>query len=132
MGDKNGGDWTIGIRDPLAALAGEEPHLAAAVKVRGQAVVTSGVYERCFLQGETLYHHLLDPATGWPVHNGLASVTIVCADSAWADALSTACFVMGEEAGLALAEALDGVEALFIREDGSLTATTGLRYTDAV
>ncbi len=130
MGDKYGGDWTIGIRDPAAALAGEEA-LVAAVKVKDRSVVTSGVYERGFEIEGVLYHHILDPHTGRPVNNGLSSVTIVSADSALSDALSTACFVLGEERGLALAETLEGVEALFIRADGGMTATRGLVFEKA-
>jgi thiamine biosynthesis lipoprotein len=62
------------------------------------------------------------------VDNGLASVTVVCRSSAMADALSTACFVLGEEKGMALIQSQDNVEALFIRTDGTMTATDGLLY----
>ena len=75
------------------------------------------------------YHHLLDPKTGWPVQNGLASVTIVSSLSVDGDALSTACFVLGEEKAMDLIESLPGIEALFIRDSGALSATSGLHYT---
>lgn len=75
------------------------------------------------------YHHLLEPKTGWPVQNGLSSVTIVSPLSVDGDALSTACFVLGEEKALSLIESLPDVEALFIRDDGSLSASSGLIYT---
>lgn len=120
LGGKEGRDWTIGIRSPQDGEA-----LAAAVAVRDCSVVTSGTYERGFDLGGVRYHHILDPQTGWPVDNGLASVTILSARSVDGDALSTACFVLGEEKGMALVEELDGVEALFIREDGTSIRSSG-------
>lgn len=125
LGDKNGKPFAVGIRDPQ-----NEASLAAVVRVRDKSVVTSGVYERGFTKDGVRYHHLLDPKTGYPVQNGLASVTIVSERSVEADALSTACFVLGLQDGLALVEATDGVEALFIAADGSLIASSGLEYEE--
>ena len=123
LGKKSGRPWRVGIRDP------QNPQgLAAMVEAENASVVTSGVYERGFTVNGVGYHHILDPATGKPVRNGLASVTIVSDKSAQCDALSTACFVLGEEAGMQLVDSLAGVEALFIREDGTLVASKGLVY----
>ncbi len=123
VGDKLGEPFRIGIKNPL-----ETDSLCAVVEKSNMSVVTSGIYERGFNQGGVRYHHLLDPATGMPVQNTLASVTIVCEKSADADALSTACFVMGEERGIALIESLPDVEALFVRRDGSMIATSHMNY----
>lgn len=71
------------------------------------------------------YHHILDPSTGYPARSGLCSVTIVCHNGLLADALSTACFVLGPEQGLTLAESY-GAEALFADEDGALYMTEGM------
>lgn len=120
LGGKDGGDFAIGIRDP-----GREEALAATVPVRDRSVVTSGSYERGFTQDGVWYHHILDPATGRPADNGLASVTILSDQSAWGDMLSTACFVLGKDKGLALVEQTPGVEALFIATDGTQTASSG-------
>ncbi len=117
-------EWRIGIKDPA-----HTDELYAVVTGRDFSVVTSGIYERGFDLDGVRYHHLLSPETGMPVQNGLASVTIVCQNSAQADALSTACFVLGEEKALELLNSLSDVEALFIRQDGSMTATAGLSYT---
>lgn len=125
LGEKAGEPFAVGIRDPLT-----EDALAAVVRVSDCAVVTSGTYERGFVRDGVTYHHILDPATGWPVDNGLLSVTVVCADATEADALSTACFVRGLEDGLALVEARDGVEALFIDTDGALHSSSGLVYEE--
>ena len=59
------------------------------------------------------YHHILDPYTGFPADTGLASVTILSDTSAQGDALSTTCFLLGIEKGMALVEQLDDVEASF-------------------
>lgn len=120
VGDKQGKDFTVGIRDPL-----DPSGLAATLSVGETAVVTSGSYERGFTLDGVRYHHILDPHTGCPVQNELASVTIKSEQAILGDMLSTACFVMGEEQGLPLIEQMEGVEALFIREDGTQTATTG-------
>ena len=125
-GSKAGENWRIGVKDP-----NDTESLCAVITGEDIAVVTSGTYERGFDLDGVRYHHLLSPQTGMPVQNGLASVTITCRDAVQADALSTACFVLGEEKGKALIDSLDGVEALFVRADGTLAATAGLSYTIA-
>ena len=124
VGDKNGKPFQIGIKDPQ-----KTDELCAAVQGSNCAVVTSGIYERGFDKDGVRYHHILDPKTGMPVQNTLASVTVLCETSADADALSTACFVLGEEKGRILIDKLDGVEALWVRRDGTIAASDGLAYT---
>ena len=124
VGNKAGEPFRIGIKNPLATDS-----LCAVVEESEMSVVTSGIYERGFDKDGIRYHHLLDPSTGMPVQNTLASVTIVCAKSADADALSTACFVMGEERARKLIDSLPDTEALFVRRDGTIKATDGLTYT---
>ncbi|MGI6201213.1 MAG: FAD:protein FMN transferase [Christensenellales bacterium] len=126
LGEKaDGAPFVVGIKDPL-----QPERLLGRVQVPGGvAVITSGVYERGFDLDGVRYHHLLDPQTGYPARSGLAAVTVVCGDGAMADALSTALFVLGEERAAALLERLEGVEALLVREDGSVRATAGLAYT---
>lgn len=124
VGSKQGKAWRIGVKDPM-----NTEELCAVVEGEEMSVVTSGVYERGFTLDGVRYHHLLSPQTGMPVQNGLASVTIVCKNSVEADALSTACFVLGETKAVSLIENLEGVEALFIRHDGTVHATEGLSYT---
>ena len=89
--------------------------------------MTSGVYERCFEKDGRLYHHLLDTKTGWPVDNGLLSVTIISPCSADGDALSTACFALGLEDGMQLIDSIDGAYALFITDDYALHFSRGLK-----
>lgn len=120
VGDKHGEAFRVGIRDPQDSAA-----LAATVTVRDRSVVTSGSYERGFTQDGVYYHHILDPASGYPVNNGLAAVTILSEQSVVGDMLSTTCFVLGEDEGLALVERTDGVEALFVRADGTQVTSSG-------
>ncbi|MDR2470768.1 MAG: FAD:protein FMN transferase [Treponema sp.] len=123
----NGGDggivpWRVGIQDPLDERGAYAGILELA---GGTSAVTSGVYERYFTGKDgRRYHHILDPATGYPVDNDLLSVTIIASSSMDADALSTACFVLGYEKGRALAES-QGVKALFIFTDKTIRGAAG-------
>jgi len=113
----DGTPWTIGIRDPN----GTPDRSAEVLKLGRAAVVTSGNYERFFELDGIRYHHILDPKTGMPVSNGLASVTIIGTRSDLCDALSTACFVLGEERSKVLLDEYN-VRAIFLYNDGSRAA----------
>lgn len=122
MGSKpDSSGWNIGIQDPTAPT-GES---MAVLEVHGRSVVTSGVYQRGFDLDGARYHHILDTATGWPVQNGVASVTVISEESALGDALSTACFAMGRD-GLAFAQSM-GAEAVMIYSDGTMECTAGAK-----
>ena len=123
-GRPDGKSYQIGIRDPEK----DSELLAAVAEVTDLSVVTSGIYERFFEEAGVICHHILDPATGLPIHNGLLSVSVVGPCSLDCDILSTACFAMGMEDGLALIESLDGYEALFIREDKTLCSSSGFPF----
>ena len=84
------------------------------------------MYEKYFEEGGKLYHHILDPKTGYPVENGLASVTVVCDQGALSDMLSTACFVLGAEESQDLL-AHYHAQAVFIYQDKRVFITEGLR-----
>jgi thiamine biosynthesis lipoprotein len=113
--------WRIGIRDPRAPA----DDYFAFLDVTDTTVSTSGDYERFFVRDGVRYHHILDPGTGRPVR-GLRSTTIVCADGALADAISTAVMVLGRERGMALVEGLDAVEAVLVDEDARVHVSSGL------
>ncbi len=119
----DGSSWRIGIQDPDGVRGS---HIAV-LEVKDTSIVTSGPYERYFVEDGTRYHHILDPVTGFPADSGLTSVTIVSPSSLTADALSTGVFILGREKGLALLEALDGVDGLLITDDHQVYTTSGLR-----
>lgn len=91
LGTKNdGSDWRVAIQNP-----DNENSYLGVLSTSDKAVITSGGYERYFEQDGQVYHHIIDPQTGYPSESDLTSVTIVCSDGTTADALSTALFVMG-------------------------------------
>lgn len=84
--------WNIGIIKP-------EKHAnenIAVVSVEDMSVVTSGAYERAFSYNGKMYHHIINPITGYPAETDLKSITVICKDSVHADALSTPLFIMGK------------------------------------
>jgi thiamine biosynthesis lipoprotein len=114
--------WRIGIQNPLM---GRGSYIGV-VPVIDMSVVTSGVYERYFESDGKSYHHLLSTASGYPVENGLLSVTIVTPSSTAADALSTVVFTLGFERGKAIIDSIPGAEAIFVFNDNSIRITDGL------
>ena len=111
----------VGIRDPF----GNVGRSIAALKLTDTCVSTSGSYERRFEENGKNYHHILDPETGYPVDNGLVSVTVISDSGLLSDALSTACFVLGTEKGMALAQEY-GCEAVFITENKQIYTTKAI------
>lgn len=118
----DGSAYTIGIQRPF----GEENEAIASVSITDQTVVSSGVYERYFEVDGTRYHHILDTATGYPYDNGLLEVTIITGASVDGDGLSTTCFSLGLEDGMALVESLDATEAIFITDDYEVHTSSGM------
>lgn len=119
----DGSPWRVGIQHPR-----QENSLIGFVSVADKAVVTSGDYQRYFIDGSgKRYHHILDPSTGYPAESGLVSVTIVADSSTDADALSTMLFVAGMEKGLSLLERFNGTEAIFVDMDLQVHITAGLK-----
>ena len=114
--------YKIGIQRPFDT----ENTAIAVLPVNDSSLVSSGIYERYFEENGKIYHHILDPATGYPTDNGLLSVTILSASSLEADALSTVCFCLGLEEGMQLIESLPDTEAIFITEDYELHPSSGI------
>jgi len=121
----DGRPWRIGIQHPR--IHGQ---MIAWLPVSNLSVETSGDYERYFEVDGRRYHHIMDPATGWPAA-GCQSVTVVSRDTGIADALATGLFVMGPERGLELAERLPEVEALIIDAAGKMHTTSGFAMEPA-
>jgi thiamine biosynthesis lipoprotein len=119
----DGSLWKVGVKNPLA---GENGYFCV-VEAADRAIVTSGVYERFFESDGKFYHHIMNPRTGRPVDNGLISVTVISESSTQADALSTACFVLGAERGRRHLAMLPNVEGIFVADDLSVRITPGLR-----
>ena len=119
MGSRpDGTPWRIGIQNPLSPRG----ELAMHVSACDAAIVTSGVNERFTIRSGTLYHHVIDPRTGYPSQSGIASATVVAATSLVADALATAVLVLGAEKGAALAKG-EGAEVVVITTEGEIFAS---------
>lgn len=122
IGRKPSGEkWTIAVASPLDAS-----DYVGTLAVENCSVITSGSNERFFEEDGKVYHHIIDPETGYPSESGLLSVTIVSDNGAEADSLSTALFIMGLEDALAFWREDGSFEAIFITEDGRVLATEGL------
>ena len=118
----DGKRWNIGIRDPRVQQG--QPVISALIE--NCSISTSGSYERYFEQDGVRYHHIIDPATGYPVRNNMIAVSVFSDSATDADALSTACFVLGYEKAVKLLAELPDTEALFIFDDNSVRTTAGL------
>ena len=116
------GTFRIGVADPFDAEGSQVLY----VDVAGLSLVTSGDYQRFFVEDDISYHHIIDPKTGYPADSGLRSVTILAPSSTDADALSTCVFLLGEEAGMELIESLQGIECILITNDKRIIASSNL------
>lgn len=115
--------WKVALTDPRDV---EGEYLGAIALRDGEFLATSGDYEKYFMKDGTRYHHILDPQTGFPVQNGLTSVTVVCDSGLLADGLSTACFILGLDDALKLLETYDA-DGIFVDEEHNLYLTSGMK-----
>lgn len=123
IGNKpDGSAFEIGVQKPFSPNTDS----ITTIEIENQAVVTAGIYQRYFEQDDVIYHHLLDPYTGFPVENNLYSVTIISDSAMYADIYSTICMLFGLEEGLEFIESKDNAEAIFITNDLELIYTSGL------
>lgn len=117
----DGSDWRLGLKDPTGAGN------VGVLTVSDRAVVTSGNYERSFTaENGTVYGHIIDPATGYPVDNGLLSVTIIAGEGRLCDALSTSLFVMGAEKALDFWRNNKNFDVILITDNTEVLITEGI------
>ncbi|MDL2287355.1 FAD:protein FMN transferase [Eubacteriales bacterium OttesenSCG-928-G02] len=121
FGTKNGEPFLIGVRDP-----NDTSKIIGTLALSNKFVSTSGSYEKFFTDGDKLYHHIINPKTGYPTESGLISVSVICESGVASDALSSACFALGYADSLAVLKAY-GAEAVFVTADGSIIITDGLK-----
>ena len=113
--------WSVGVTDPF-----DPSGLLLVLNVTDLSAVTSGGYQRYYEVDGVRYHHLIDPDTLMPA-NYVAQTTILTRDSGLADFLSTTTFLLPYEAGRALIDRLDGVEAIWVLNDGTVEMTEGAK-----
>lgn len=123
LGNKpDGSAWRVAIQNPR----GQNGVIVGVVSVADQAVVTSGDYQRYFIENGKRYCHIFDPRTGYPADSGLISVTIIASSSTEADGMSKA-FVLGLKKGMDLVKRYGKAEAIFITNDKKIYVTPGLQ-----
>lgn len=106
--------WTVGIVNPDL-----KQHIFSTLQIKDGAIATSGNYEKYVtIQGKK-YSHTIDPKTGFPIH-GIKSVTTICPNAEFADAIATPIMVMGIEKGLFLVNQIHGLECIIIDEENRL------------
>lgn len=115
-----GGQWRIGINKPVDDSTSANNDIERLLVLTDKALSTSGNYRSFYVKDGKKYAHTIDPHTGYPVQHSLLSATIVANDCFTADALATACMVMGVDEGMKLIESLHNhsVEAFFIYNEG--------------
>lgn len=113
--------WKVAVTDPRDDTA----YLGVLTLSGEHYISTSGDYEKYFIQDGVRYHHIMDPATGYPSRSGLISVTVLGDNGLDCDGLSTACFVLGLEKGMQLLEAY-GAEGVFVDEEQNVYLTDGM------
>ena len=119
--------YKIGIKKPFG-----DGDIFAKLGLKNMSVSTSGTYERYFEKDGTLYHHILDTKTGYPVKTDLLSASVIGDTSADCDALSTVCILYGLQKATELINETNGFEAVFIDENYQLSFTDGLEIKDGI
>lgn len=116
----DGNKWRVAIQSP------DNDEYVCTVDVRDKAVITSGGYQRFFEQDGKIYHHIIDPKTGYPADSGLKSVSVICEDGTSADGWSTALFVMGLDKGIDYWKEHEGFDVIFVTDDNEIYITEGI------
>lgn len=117
----DGSSWRVAVQDPAG-----QGYLGV-VNVADSAVVTSGGYERFFTdESGNTWWHIIDPATGYPAHSGLLSVTVIGKSGVFCDGLSTALFIMGRNKSESYWREHRDFEMILMTEEGQLIITDGI------
>lgn len=119
----DGQPWRIGVQNP----EDERNTYIAVIATSDETLVTSGAYERYLEVNGLRYHHIIDPATGYPAETDVLSSTIITTRSIDADALSTSVFILGRERGLQLIEQLPGIEAVVVDRNHQVYLSSGMQ-----
>jgi len=117
-------DWKVDVQTPFVGMFDDNAvRTYGTMRLSDVTVVTSGIYEKYIKDDEgRMYHHILDPRTGFPINNGVISVTVICQESIVGDGFSTSLFTLGLEKGMEVVNALDYLEAVWVVEQGQKKA----------
>ena len=115
--------WHVGVRNPFHK--DDDPLIV--LNINHQSVVTSGIYERYFIENYQLYHHILDSRTGYPVDNDIASVTIVSDHAIDGEIWTTICSFGQARQNIEVLNQIEGVEGLIIRRNQDMLMTSKMQ-----
>ena len=118
IGERN---WKVGLQHPR-----KENKVLAVIRLKDQAIATSGDYQRYFIKEGKRYHHIINPETGYPAVECI-SVTIFAPQATQADILATGIFILSPETGMKLIESLEGVEGIIIDSQGKILLSSNLK-----
>ncbi|HYA15313.1 MAG TPA: FAD:protein FMN transferase [Syntrophales bacterium] len=117
----DGEPWRVGIKNPHQK--GKEDEVFAVVNLTGKAISTSGGYEKSFVKDGRWYHHILNPATGYPVYE-CQSVSVIANDAP--DGFPTGIFVLGPQKGMQVLKKL-GLDGVIMDKKGDVFVTEGIK-----
>lgn len=128
-----GDKWIIGIEDPSSFL-GDDHLLSINVSLSGKAITTSGSLKKFRKLGTRYFSHIMDPRTGFPVNNGIISVTVISNDAMSADAYDNAFTVMGLNDSFSHFRSNDsiGIHIVYSKPDGSLADTSNAYFVQFI
>ena len=118
LGDKY---TKVGIQKPFSGGT------VGRVEMKNLSAVTSGTYQRCFTKDGTLYHHILDPKTGYPKNTDLDSVTVIGESSNLCDIMSTVCLLSGGEKAEEFIKD-EGLSAVLIFKNGQIKTVGDIKF----
>jgi thiamine biosynthesis lipoprotein len=116
-GDKGGAMWRIGIDRPVDDNMSPGSDLEAVIQLKDRSLATSGNYRKFYVENGIKYSHTIDPVTGYPAKNQLLSATILAQDCTTADAIATACMVMGKDKSIEFLDLHPEFEGYLIYSD---------------
>ncbi len=133
-GDKKGAMWRIGIDKPVDDNFVPGANLQAIIRLKDEALATSGNYRKFYIENGIKYSHTIDPKTGYPARTQLLSATIIANDCATADGIATACMVMGKDRAIEFLGRHPEFEGFLIYSDdnGKFITWTSERLKDLI
>ncbi|WP_460278377.1 FAD:protein FMN transferase [Clostridium sp. CTA-5] len=120
---EDGSNWKVGIQNPIKTR-GEHIGL---LNVKNKSVVTSGNYERYFMEDGKKFHHIIDPKTGYPSESEIISATIISDNSIDGDGLSTGIYILGINKAISIIESMQGIDGILVTADKKIYITSGIK-----
>ena len=117
-----GKPWRVGITKPIDDITGTQNELQEIISSTSLAMATSGNYRQFYYENGVRRSHTIDPRSGYPVNHTLLSATVIAADCMTADALATACMVLGKDSAMLMIGKADDTECYLIYSCNDTTA----------